>query len=251
MTYNSFLMIHKVLIPLGGEESARLHAVELFLLCAADREDAAAWSEFLRRYTCKIKYFIRGTLWTTFGASLNPDKSAVPGEIQESDFLQNTLVRLVEHDCAAMKRFSGTTEDELLAYLAVIAHSVVIDTLRRHKVFRRLACSAEAQRLGTPTVRPNPGAMANNSKLEREILGRELSRLIQRNIRSFSGTTFSRDQLVFELYFSQGLSYKQIALCKGINLSKAGVEKLLNRLVDRIRTLTSAGKPEARCDEKR
>ncbi|MBZ5498256.1 MAG: sigma-70 family RNA polymerase sigma factor [Acidobacteriia bacterium] len=244
-------MLHKGSLHSDGEQSARLDPVELFFLCAADREDAAAWSEFLRRYTWKIKYFIRGTLHKTVCTFSDPDGATVPGGIQESDFLQNTILRLVEKDCAVMKRFSGTSEDELLAYLAVIARSVVMDTLRRHRVFKSAAAGASMRNGVAKAANPDPDRIAVDSKSEREILGRELTSLTQRSMRSLSGPALARDQLVFQLYFSHGLSFRQIAECKGINLSKAGVEKLLNRLVDRVRTLASAAKPEASHDEKR
>lgn len=244
-------MLRQGLLHPDTEPSARLDPVELFFLCAADRGNAAAWTDFLRRYAGKIKHFIRGTLWRTVGASPDPDNSTGPDGIQESDLLQDTIMRLVENDCAAMKRFSGTAEDELLAYLAVITRSVVMDALRRHRVFARLAHSGETQRRGTPEVRPRANEAEEGSKLEREILGRELTSLTQRAMKSLSGSALSRDQLVFDLYFSDGLSLKQIAECKGINLTKDGVAKLLNRLVDRVKTLASTGKSEASCDEKR
>jgi DNA-directed RNA polymerase specialized sigma24 family protein len=128
-----------------SERSARLRPVELFSRCAADRTDTAVWSEFLRRYVQKIRYFIRGTLRRTFGTESDPGVFSVRGAVQENDLLQNVIVRLVENDCAAMKRFTGTTEDELLAYLAVIARSVVIDTLRRQRIFQGSAHAPEAR----------------------------------------------------------------------------------------------------------
>jgi RNA polymerase sigma factor (sigma-70 family) len=244
-------MLRQGLFHSETEPSARRDPVELFFLCAADREDTTVWSEFLRRYACKIKYFIRGTLRRNFGSTSDPRVTTVRGSIQESDLLQNTILRLVENDCAAMKRFSGTTEGELLAYLAVISRSVVMDAMRRHKAFRRHAYAPEGQSGDHPGDSPGARDVADDSNLEREVLGRELASLTQRSIKSLSGPAFSRDRLVVELYFSHGLSFQQIAKCEGINLTKGGVEKLLNRLVTRVRTLASAGRSEASCDEKR
>jgi len=241
-------MLRQGLYHSETEPSASRDPVELFFLCAADREDSAVWSEFLRRYAVKIKYFIRGMLRRTFGSALDPGAATVHSSMQESDLLQNTILRLVENDCAAMKRFSGTTEGELLAYLAVISRSVVMDAMRRHRALRRHAFTPANQPGNYAKDCPCAGNVADDSNLEREVLGRELASLTQQTIKSLSGSDFSRDRLVVELYFSHGLSLQQIAQCEGINLTKSGVEKLLNRLVMRVRALASAGRSEASCD---
>jgi Zn-finger nucleic acid-binding protein len=51
--------------------------------------------------------------------------------------------------------------------------------------------------------------------------------------------------LVFQLYFDKDLSAEQISRCRGVNLSKAGVEKVINRLKERIRSVVSPGASEA------
>ena len=217
-----------------------LDPVELFRFCAANRENTVAWSEFLRRYTAKLKYFIHGTLRQVLGYSANSDHSITFGSIQSGDLFQNTIVRLVENDCAAMKRFSGTSENEMLAYLAVICRSSVLDTLRRSNALKRRAPTTGAE----DAVLDSTGShrFIDNSNFERNILARELASLFRDTIRSHSGNTSNRDRLVFKLHFFDGLSYSQIAQCGGVNLSKAGVEKLLKRLVDRVQTLAVTGK---------
>jgi RNA polymerase sigma factor (sigma-70 family) len=226
------MMSGKAVSPFG-EESHRLHAVELFLLCASDRENYGAWSEFLSRYSSKIKYFIRGAIRQFLGTSkyLNDPNTAVG--MQENDLFQNIIIRLVENDCAAMKRFSGKTEEEVLAYMAVISRSTVIDALRRSKAMKRRNTFADEER---PKVAPSVGfsKMIDNKGLERAILADELLSLVHQTIGSKSGWASTRDQLVFELHFLDGLSFSQISKCKGINLSKAGVEKLLRRLIGRV-----------------
>lgn len=238
--YNKRQMLRQGLSYPDSELSARLHPVELFSRCAADRTDAVVWSEFLRRYVHKIKYFIRGTLRRTFGTESDPGVFVVRGAVQESDLLQNFILRLVENDCAVMKRFSGTTEDELLAYLAVIARSVVIDTLRRLRVFQGSAHAPEARPDDDPENDCSYSDVADDSDLERGVLAHELASLTQRTLKSLSGPALSRDKLVCDLYFTHDLSFRQIAECSGINLTKGGVEKLLNRLIDRVRTSASA-----------
>jgi predicted DNA-binding protein YlxM (UPF0122 family) len=51
--------------------------------------------------------------------------------------------------------------------------------------------------------------------------------------------------LIFQLYFDKDLSVEQISHCQGVNLSKAGVEKVINRLKERIRNVVSPDASEA------
>jgi len=219
-----------------------LAAISLFRVCANNRDDSSAWSEFLRRYTAKMKHFIRGALKQTGGLGRHPQNPVASGGLQERDLFQNVIVRLVENDCAAMKRFSGESEKDLLAYLAVICRSTVLDTLRRNNALKRRISSAETEDALRNAA--NSGRFTDHAFLEREILARELVTLFTRIIHSHSGEVSERDQLVFRLHFFDGLSYSQISQCKGIHLSKAGVEKLLKRLVDRVQVLASADGPK-------
>lgn len=226
------MMSGKTVSPFGAQ-SHHFHAVELFHICASDRENSDAWSEFLCRYSGKIKYFIRGAIRQFLGFSEYLNDPASAASMQESDLFQNIILRLVENDCAAMKRFSGKTEDEVLAYIAVISRSTVIDALRRSKAIKRRTTVADDER---PKIVPSAGfcKIIDNKGLERSILANELLSLVRQTIRSKSGRASTRDQLVFELHFLDGLSFSQISECKGINLSKAGVEKLLRRLIGRV-----------------
>jgi RNA polymerase sigma factor (sigma-70 family) len=228
----------------GGMNLRQLDPIELFRICAAERENEDAWSEFLRRYMTKLKYFVHGALRQVYGRSTCHGESTASDGFQESDLLQNSIVRLVENDCAAMKRFSGTSENDLLAYLAVICRSSVLDTLRHNNAQKRKPAATE----GEETVMTSIGSLrsANHTEFEREILAHELVSLSLQTIQAHSRSddVSNRDRLVFKLHFFDGLSYSQISRCKGINLSKAGVEKLLKRLVGQVQTLASSGKSE-------
>lgn len=226
----------------AGMDLHLLDAISLFQLCAENREDSDAWGEFLRRYTAKLKYFIRGALRQAAGYGGHAQSPVASGSIQELDLFQNVIVRLVENNCAAMKRFSGGSENDLLAYLAVICRSTVLDTLRRANALKRRKSHAETEDAVRNT--DNLDRYGDNAGLERGILARELVNLFTCTIKSHSGEVSDRDQLVFRLHFFDGLSYSQISQCKGINLSKAGVEKLIKRLVDRVQVLASSGGPK-------
>lgn len=216
-----------------------LEAVELFQICADDTGNSEAWTEFLRRYTVKIKYFINGTLRQLSGSSAGGSSMLACG-VQDNDLFQNAIIRLVANDCAAMKRFSGKDEGELMAYLAVICRSSVLDTLRRTTAVKRTLDRDSQRAIDPPSIRT--GNRSGLEEIDRQVLVRELVSLSRDTIGANSGTATSRDQLIFDLHFFHGLSFSQIAQCQGINLSKAGVEKLLKRLISRVQTLAVAGK---------
>jgi RNA polymerase sigma factor (sigma-70 family) len=240
--YNKGIMLLRHTAGINSDNLNSLDPVDLFRICASNRENSEAWSEFLHRYAVKLKFFIRGTLRQMLGQAENPGFSITSSGVQELDLFQNAIVRLVENDCVAMKRFSGTSENELLAYLAVICRSTVLDTLRRNNALKRRS----------PAIGPDESVAGSNSfhrplespRFERIILARELVSLVSQTIKSHSGNVSDRDKLVFKLHFLDGLSYSQISQCGGINLSKAGVEKLLKRLVERVQTIALSGKSE-------
>jgi RNA polymerase sigma factor (sigma-70 family) len=218
----------------------QLDSIELFQLCASDRDNSVAWSEFLRRYTTKIKYFIRGAMRQARMGFAHPVDTAA---YQESDFFQNTIIRLVENDCTAMKKFSGTSENALLAYLAVICRSVVLDTMRYSSAIKRhrpaIAESDESiNKYGDP-LHP-----INNSGFDRPILIREIMSFAFHTAKSPSSEISQRDRLIFQLHFFDGLSHSQIAGCEGVNLTKGGVEKVLKRIVERVQFLASSKRSE-------
>jgi DNA-directed RNA polymerase specialized sigma subunit len=90
----------------------------------------------------------------------------------------------------------------------------------------------------------DPVYMANDSGFDRPILIQELMSFAFHHAKSHSGEISHRDQLIFQLHFSDGLSHSQIARCEGVNLTKAGVEKVLKRLVERVQSLASSGRSE-------
>jgi RNA polymerase sigma factor (sigma-70 family) len=215
-----------------------IDAVELFSLCAKNTADSELWTEFLRRYTHKIKAFIRGSLCQSRG---DADSRLSLGEIQESDLFQNVIVRLVKNDCAAMKQFSGKREDDLLAYMAVITRSVVRDCQRSQWALKRASDHIDTQHLLTAQLQNLDSTKSSEVRtIERRLLAREVVEISKRTLKFLPRPYSARDRLIFQLYFRHDLSAEQITRCKGINLSKAGVEKVLNRLKERIRAAASA-----------
>jgi DNA-directed RNA polymerase specialized sigma24 family protein len=142
-----------------------------------------------------------------------------------------------------MKRFSGSTESDLLAYLAVITRSVVRDAARWHRAGKRPDHAAHP--IGTDERGIDLDEVANTrANTERDLLVREVTEISHRAL-SASGQSSARDRLIFELYFVHDLSINQISKCRGVELSKAGVEKVLNRIKDRVRIAAQQRSSEA------
>jgi RNA polymerase sigma factor (sigma-70 family) len=222
----------------GTEHSEGIDPIKLFSLCAQDTANSELWTEFLRRFTPRIRAFIRRCLSQSWGEA---DSRMAIGEVQENDLFQNAIVRLVKNDCAAMKQFSGEREDDLMAYMAVIARSVVRDCQRSQWALKRVSDRVDTQHLPTDQLENlSSNGFSGVRAIERKLLVREVVELSERTLKFLPGPYPARDRLIFQLYFQHNLSAEQITQCKGINLSKAGVEKVLNRLKERIRTAASA-----------
>jgi RNA polymerase sigma factor (sigma-70 family) len=224
--------------PAISKELDQLPHRELISECAQDRNNSILWAEFLRRYGAKIRQFIRGT-WQMPAQGL-------PGGVEENDLFQATIVRLVEQDCAALHRFSGTAEEEWLAYLAIITRSVVRDTLRHDRRHKRGGENA-IQRL-MPLEKEKTNRLREGFKplaMEREVLAREIRDLCEQEIHTDEAASRARNLLIFRLYFDHDLTLRQIASCRGINMSTAGVEKVINRLKERVRSVVSPDASEA------
>jgi RNA polymerase sigma factor (sigma-70 family) len=227
-------------------EPNRVDLPRLMHLCAENTEDGPLWMEFLRCVTPKIRCFIRGTMKQHLaGSAVLANEPLLFGGVQERDLLQNTILRLVENNCAAMKRFSGSTEAELFAYLAVITRSVVRSSLRMEHAKKRSPGSAAMHlSLVSPVDQAASRPHAGVPVAEKELLVREVQQLGDRAMEVLPRASSERDRLIFQLYFYEDLSPKQISQCEGIHLSSAGVEKVLERLKHRLRRLASTGRSE-------
>jgi RNA polymerase sigma factor (sigma-70 family) len=234
-----------------GSEAADLremNPIRLAHQCADNPQDSELWTEFLRRFTPKIYNFLRSTLRQYKGGKTgSADSISFIDSNQESDLFQNVVLRLVQNNCLALKRFSGETESDLLVYLAVITRSTVRDSMRYKSAKRRFYW------FSSPTVRYNqsdkdyeyvrePGV---EDAVERDILTREIEELSLEAIQSDSGNP-DRDKLIFQFYYHDGLSAAQISSCKGIGLSKTGIEKIISRLKEKVRKAAGVHPIEAR-----
>jgi len=221
-----------------------LCATELIALCAANTTDAKLWSEFLRRFAPKVRFFVRRTLRSVINGSAYLAEGPPTGIDHESDLFQSTILRLVDRDCAVMRRFRGTCERDFVVYLAALTESVVRDCLRRQRILKR-PCAT--RRVADDGAQGANGTWHTEPVAEQQVLASELRRLSIRALRTLSGRLYRRDRKIFELCFSRGLSVYQIASL--IGLSKTAVEYVLNRLKARVRAMVSGSPAERDCEK--
>src|SRR5437773_6337620 len=223
----------------SGEDCRNLGVTELVLLCARDTGNERIWAEFLRRFAPVIRFFVWRTLRNLRHGSLIPRESLILGIDVENDLFQDTMLRLVNRDCAVMKRFTGAPEEEFVAYLAVIAESVVRDSLRR-RVAQKRPNEHRRNHSDGLDLENSKGARLEEPVAERRLLAKEVWNISLRIIKNMSGSLYARDRRIFELYFSKGLSVHSIARLKTIELSKTAVEKVLSRVKNRVRAAIAA-----------
>ncbi len=214
-----------------------LETVDLLRLCVINQQNCEAWTELLLRVLPKIKCFVRGTLRRRISPGLKLHASVRVGGADESDLSQEILLKLVENNCALLKRFAGKTEAEFLAYIAGISRRVVRDCVRRQAALKRATESVPQDRLVDCLSVPG-----QSFPIETRILAREYAERIELGLQDHNR---NRNRLIFQLYFFAGLSALQIANCAGIGLSHAGVKKVLGQMIEKARVLPKKGKSES------
>jgi len=210
-----------------------LNAEELVEACI-DTGNPAAWEEFVRRF----RPVIAGTVMRTvrrFGEH-------APQLID--DLIQETYLKICANRCRILREFKAQAPDGIFGLLKTVAFSVAQDHFRggaavkrgagrREMALETYANSAVAGRDGLPP-------------LEREILLREidgeLAAVTDPGARD-------RDRQIFWLYYRHGMTSRAIAQIPGIGLTQKGVESVIQRLTNHIRTRlveTKLNKPKGK-----
>lgn len=204
----------------------KLSIRELLKLCL-DTDDGDAWHEFQKKIQKLASAVIKRTL----------DKTAAPDTVD--DLIQNTWVKLLENDRAALRRIRGEHENSIFAYVRVAAYSVAQDHIRR---LRPVVCIDDPGFIEPPNQRWT-SAFASATRDE-----------VDRALKSMVGKqNFSRDYAIFWLYYEQGYSVREIAGLPSLkreknSMGEKGVDAVIQRLKNEIRrilgtdeTSTSAG----------
>ncbi len=197
--------------------------------CAASG-DVAAWEEFVRRFHRLIATVVLRT------ASRLGDSSSQTVD----DLIQETYLKLCEHNYRILRNFSEHHADAFLGYLPVVTVNVVRDHFKLARA-RKRGPNQIWQLEGSFVTAEREDLSSGPSAIERDVLIEEIRGHLDRCI---EGSDQDRDKQVFWHYYRAGLSASAIAALPGIGLTTKGVESLILRITrmlrDRLSTSASA-----------
>jgi len=207
-------------LSIDVDRVADLEAHELMRECAKDLRNAGLWGEFHKRFRRKINLYLLRAFRGMGGNSDEFDRYA-------EDWAQEVFTKLVQNEGRVISSFRGSTELSVYAFLGSIALSVVADQLRFQRALRRRAqvvAFDQLQDFGLPhrDSENQFAALLDLIDVERALREDEESKNPE------------RDLLIFKLHFVEGLSVREIASIRELNLTASGLEKVLNRVRNRL-----------------
>lgn len=205
---------------MNSANTGNLTGCELLRRCAADLKDAEVWDEFYSRYrpiimACLLRAF------RMFGR--RPEEFSRYAE----DWTQELFTKLVQDNGATLRSFHGSTDVSIYAFLASIAVSIVADHLRYGQALRRKGIVVGLDDVEEFDVVDG----AANARISALLELIDVERALKEDAESKHP---ERDLLIFKLHFVDGHSASEIASIPAFNLTTSGLEKVLNRLRDRL-----------------
>jgi DNA-directed RNA polymerase specialized sigma24 family protein len=206
----------------AGEDSA----ADLLRECGQKLTDRALWTRFQDRFQGLIFLYLLRAL--NLRGIHEDTTDVVP------DLAQEVYLRLVQHDGRILRTFRGATEFSVMAFLARISSSVVLDHLRAATSEKRRAQvvpldSARMAEVNEPSSRAS--TELNSTPLSAILSWIDIERIVEgdpdrKNAR--------RNALIFKLHYIDGFDSAEIARFPGFDLTQSGVETVLARLRKRI-----------------
>ncbi len=202
---------------------------ELIGVCAGSNNERA-WAEFVRRF----QVVIAGTVLRTCRHW---------GEVtrtQVDDLIQETYLKLCENDSYLLASFRprqedsiyGFLEDSIYGFLKVVAANVVHDHFKACNAAKR-GCGQRDVSLelfqADAMVWSDPDSDAAGQRLQLDHIDRILRRITV-------GKDQERKRTIFWLRHQQGLTASEIAAIPWFGLTTEGVESLLLRLTNMIKS---------------
>ncbi len=172
--------------------------------------DARAWSELVSRYRLDIlRVLVR---------------SAGAGSPEEvCDLEQDVWARVLVRDRAALRGLRDREDGAVRAFLCTVALNVARDARRR------------------AGVRPGPAdpslldGLLDDPDNDPELLAVDRERRNRILEVAREEVREDRDLLIFQLYYRDGASAREIAAFPGVGLTPKGVETVIHRLTVRVR----------------
>jgi RNA polymerase sigma-70 factor (ECF subfamily) len=137
---------------------------------------------------------------------------------------------LMQEVCMKLSRSIGSvpasalvSEESILAYLKALAANAACDALRARFAAKR----GEAETVPIEDRLPVLATHLDLNNTERATLLRQVDELLEAS---------ARERAVFWLYFRQGFTAREISLIPSVQLSVKGVESLLHRMTESVRS---------------
>lgn len=203
----------------AGEDSA----ADMLRECGEKLTDKGLWTKFQDRFQGLIFLYLMRAL--NLRGIHEDTADVVP------DLAQEVYLRLVQHDGRILRTFRGTTEFSVMAFLARISSSVVLDHVRAMASDKRraqvvpleIARESEAKELSSRDVKEfDLSAVLSWIDIERIVDGDPDRKNARRNA------------LIFKLHYIDGFDSAEIARFRGFDLTQSGVETVLARMRKRI-----------------
>jgi RNA polymerase sigma-70 factor, ECF subfamily len=188
------------------------------LISACVNGDPDAWQEFVARFHKLI-------------ASVTIRTTRRFGEFEPAlvdDLIQDTYLKLCQDRCRILRSFVSTHPDSFYGFLKVLTANIAHDYLRSRTSLRRSGTIPDES---LSEEQPARVLAAENSQadLERSVRLGEIDAFLRR------ASIDSRDQLIFWLYYRDGLTAKAIAGIPAIGLTPKGVESAIFRVTRALR----------------
>jgi RNA polymerase sigma-70 factor (ECF subfamily) len=201
-----------------------LSAVDLIRKCT-DAQDVEAWQELVRRFHPVIAAAVLRTArrW-----------SEPPRQVLD-DLIQDTYLKLCNDHCRLLRSFQPQHSNSIYRFLQVMAANVVHDYFKAECARKRGAgrqtesISERAQFEGEA----RSTAAGGSDAIERQIRLRQIDEVLACVT---NGPEQQRNRMIFFLYYRQGLTASEIAAMPALQLTTKGVESILSRLRDTIRS---------------
>lgn len=200
-------------------EFQELSAIHLVRYCLRSGEPTA-WQEFVRRFQPVIASAVIKAVrhWIR------------PEPCQIDDLVQETYLKLFADDFRPLRKFTSRHENAFFGFLKVVATNVVQDHFRSSYCQKRGNGKPEDELDYTAAewVLLDQSAAVT----EQRILISQIEDCLKAQA---ADPLFSRNYLIFQLYYEFGLTAEAISRVPKIGLTPKGVESTLTRLIRELR----------------
>jgi DNA-directed RNA polymerase specialized sigma24 family protein len=201
-------------------------AADLLRECGEKLTDRALWEKFQERFQGLIFLYLMRAM--RLRRIQDDAADVVP------DLAQEVYLRLVQHDGRILRGFRGTTEFAVMAFLARISSSVVLDYQRAAGTVKRRGQvvpieAARSVELGGGMLAEPPEF--DSSQLSSILAWIDVERIVEGDT---DRKNARRNALIFKLHYIDGFQSGEISRFPGFELTKSGVETILARLRKRI-----------------